>query len=359
MPQSVVRGNPITGRANYLDSSNTLVTPTNPRVAVIDPSGTTVLDNQIPTPVSTGQYEFVYNVAADAQLGAWAFLFSGIVDGSPLTGYDTFTVIASGAIVIPGSGAQTCQPWATHEDACVPCDAYGVDPDELDIAMQVASDVLYNLTGRKYPGACTETIWPQAQWSEQFQLPPWWPYVPAFSFCACHQGRRTGCTGVSEIKLPGAPVNPQGITVMIEGDPFTDFSLDDHQYLRRTDGNSWPCCNGFTDDAGWSITFSHGAMPPIGGVKAAALLGCQLALAYNPGLLGDDDDRCKLPDRVTQVVRQGVTLTMLDPEALFDEGKTGIAAVDMWIESERLGNARRRATMIQPSKHRSVRRVGQ
>lgn len=107
---------------------------------------------------------------------------------------------------------------------------------------------------------------------------------------------------------------------------------------------------------GNSVTYSYGAEPPLGGIKAAAVLACQLALSADPAALRDG--RCRLPKRVTTISRQGVTLAILDTFSVFADGLTGIPEVDLWISTVRYGETHRRATMSDPTKLRRWTRFG-
>jgi hypothetical protein len=111
-----------------------------------------------------------------------------------------------------------------------------------------------------------------------------------------------------------------------------------------------------TEEDTWSVTYTFGQDPPLGGVKAAASLGCQLALGWQPETV----DQCRLPQRVTSYARQGVTLAVVDPLTLFADGLTGLTDVDLWVQSIMLGAARRRASVFVPGqpKH-GIRRPGQ
>lgn len=41
--------------------------------------------------------------------------------------------------------------------------------------------------------------------------------------------------------------------------------------------------------------------------------------------------KCRLPKRVQSISRQGVSMQMVDPVALFENMQTGISEVDLWI----------------------------
>lgn len=248
--------------------------------------------------------------------------------------------------------SSTCSPWATSGDACAPCNTYDFNTAELDEGMALASDVLFDLTGRRWPGLCDDVLRPCG-----YRQP---------GSCGCLDSRQCGCRRLSEVELPG-PVD--AITqVRIDGaviDPAR-YRVDDHRwlvYLPESDSaerQGWPCCQRIdlpaTDDDTWEVTYSYGMDPPPGGVRAAAQLGCQLALACSadPSAI----EQCQLPERVTTVVRQGITMAVLDPWTLFAGGQTGLADVDLWINSVRIGAKSRQATVFVPGQLGQHRRVG-
>lgn len=260
--------------------------------------------------------------------------------------------------------SSVCTAWADHEDACPPCDSYSFTEDQLDQAFLVASDVLWNLTGRRWPGVCTDRVWPTARYRGVDGPPRWWPGIAtrgpssAWGWCSCNRSRVFGCSSIPEIALPGRPVDPTSITVMIDGNSFTDFELYDHNKLTRTDGEGWPCCQNLLladDEPGtWSIAYSFGTLPPVGGGMAAASLGCELALAYW-GAAGDAG-KCRLPKRVQTITRAGTTIALLDPLKLFAEGLTGLPEVDLWVQSVKLGDGGRRGRLL--TRRSTLRRMG-
>lgn len=261
----------------------------------------------------------------------------------------------------------TCSPWVTSADAVAPCNTYDIDPVLLDQTMQMASDVLYGLTDRKYPGTCTDTIRPLASWRVSNRRPGWWAgdnygtRSNRFGYCACNRSPDYGCGTIPEVYLPGRPVHAASVEVVVDGQTFLDFRVDDGYKLVRTDGGNWRCCQRLelddTEDGTWSVTYNYGRTPPLGGLIAAAVLGSQLYLAV-PGAPGVEDKQSLLPKRITSIVRQGITLAVIDPLKLFADGLTGIPIVDLWVASDRLSSQRRPASVLVPGRGRSVRRVG-
>jgi hypothetical protein len=234
----------------------------------------------------------------------------------------------------------TCDPWASIADVGSPCDDYAFDVALLEDALQIASDVLFNLTGRQWAGECQQTIRPCG-----YRQP---------GSCGCLSSRTCSCRRLSELDLPGTVISVD--EVKIDGAVVAParYRVDDYVhlvYLPESDSaerQGWPCCQRLdladTEDDTWSITYSFGQYPPAGGVRAAAALGCQLALAFQPETI----EECRLPARVTSLSRQGMSMAIIDPLTLFADGLTGLTEVDLWVQSIMLGAKRRRAQVWVP-----------
>lgn len=247
-----------------------------------------------------------------------------------------------GVIADPTTTASglTCAPWATSGDVCAPCiDNADVD-DIIENQLQVASDILFLLSGRRWPGVCSDTVRPCAR-----------PMCGGSLSCACG--------GLSVVKL--GP-NLQAVSqVKLDGDVLlagTDYRVDtEHDELvkLRSTRNSWPCCQRLdladTEDDTFSVTYTFGSAPPSGGVAAAAELACELALSCTGG-------NCRLPKRVQSITRQGVTIALLDSFDVFERGMTGLPAVDLWLKSVNPHGISRRAKVVSPDTMQPTRRIG-
>lgn len=255
------------------------------------------------------------------------------------------------------------------------CQTYEADPAKMAEVLQFSSDVLYEISGRRWPGLCQTLVrplgaqpyvgaarWPADGFSPSIQL----VQRGIWTGCTCNRSVRTGCSNVPEIKLADRVVSITQVKIDGQVVPPTEYRLDDHRYLvglRQPDGSErfWPCCQREdlpdTEVGTFSVAFVRGGLPPVGGTIAAASLGCEFAKAL--GLLGDDAaKKCRLPRRVTSIVRQNVTVAVLDPLTLFQEGRTGLPEVDLWLESLRMGSTRRRATLVPMGRRRGTRRAG-
>lgn len=233
-----------------------------------------------------------------------------------------------------------CSAWATEADLPESCDTAAVKPDTLTQAFQLASSVLYNLSGRRWPGVCETTVRP------------------------CRSAR--GCDrcgyGISIVELPYGPV--LDITeVYLDGeivDP-SEYAVRDGRYvvaLRKPDGTrrTWPCCQDLsrplTEDGTFGVTYEYGGLPDSAGVTAAAVLAWEFAVSWTPNY----DYECRLPRRVQTITRAGVTMTLVDQMSMFGDGLTGVAEVDMWLSAVRYGQAHG-AQFIDPSRGPSATRT--
>lgn len=257
----------------------------------------------------------------------------------------------------------TCAPWATAADVCSPCDDYAIDVALLEDCLQMASDVLYILSGFRYSGTCTDVVRPVAgcdacgpEHVERDADGGAWLSSPCRRCGYPYRLRlpRTPVASVTEVKVDGVNLssarwrvdNYRDLVFVPESTSAAMQSWPTRQYLERP----------VTEEGTWRVTYTHGTAPPIGGIKAAAVLGCQLALACQPETIGD----CQLPSGATQIVRQGVTISVLDPTKLADlfrSGATGLPVVDLWLGAENKRATMRPASVRIPGRRRGFHRA--
>lgn len=258
-----------------------------------------------------------------------------------------------------------CAVWATVDDICSPCDDYDFPTSLLEDSLVVASDVLFELSGRQFPGSCSDTVRPCARRTPDDSFPNreviaygWTPYYYPWSGCGCNSSSRCSCAGLSQLTLGAYPIT--SITeVKVDGvvlDPSA-YDVHDYRYLVRIDGENWPCCQDLTLDSDqdntFEVSFTYGTLPPSPGVRAATDLACQLALSCSPETVGE----CTLPQRVTSITRQGVTMVVLDPFDFLEDGRTGVYTVDLFLKTYNPNGLRRPAQVISPDIGKRVRRV--
>lgn len=268
-----------------------------------------------------------------------------------------------------------CESWVNADSAVLcngPCAE--IDVYVLDECIEVASEFLFELSQRKYPGVCTDNPRPCTQpsgreiWEQRIE------YYGDISYwrggCGCNRGPGCGCTTLSEIKLGARPiVGVDQVILAFDSNPdwpespILDpmyYRVDNRQRLVRLpnlDGShpGWPCCQRIESEAGeehtFEVTFRYGRTPPKMGQRAATDLACQLALACT------QNKQCKLPDRMASIVRQGVSMVLIDPFQFFDKGKLGIWSVDAFLATVNPRGYRGFAQIVSPDLHRSVRRT--
>lgn len=241
-----------------------------------------------------------------------------------------------------------CENWPGYWT----CDLNTYTPELTGYAVGAATRILWALSGRRF-GLCTATLRPCAddchegagypfygswEWRTGYAMPPWDFY--RLPYCGGGCTGHCSCTVLSEVRLP-APVDSV-TAVKVDGvvlDPSA-YRLDGGGRLVRTDGLRWPRCNNlnFGDDhqGTWSVTALFGEPVPDSGRLAMGELVCEIAKA------GSGVD-CRLPPAVTQLVRQGVTISVPDFGQILLHGRTGLYLVDMFLASENPKSIQQRA----------------
>jgi hypothetical protein len=215
-------------------------------------------------------------------------------------------------------------------------------------ALSLATEVLWAFTGHRF-GLCPVTVRPcrqpiRCRWSgwsgygwnagayqsgsvlQPYVLDGLWRNGcgGCGSECGCNQQCVIRLSGplyaVTQVMTGGAVV-PDTAWVVYNG---TTTPL-----LVRTDDECWMHCQNMTqpDDGAdaLAVTYLKGTPVPNTGRAACGILASEIAKAC-VGASG-----CRLPTRVSQVVREGMTLSFIDPLSLYQQGRTGIPEVDMWI----------------------------
>lgn len=262
-----------------------------------------------------------------------------------------------------GPQAGVCSSWITVEDRCSPC-TDAISDEEFEKWMLPASNIVYNLSGRQFPGVCeVDPIRPCAAHVTQRRIdskPPGWH--PTWGVCGC--GGPCSCAGNREIALGYYPID-EILEVKIDGEVLdpSEYRLDNWRTLirlRDPDGRNpgWPTWQELDlddDQPGtWSVLLSWGREPPPEGVRAAAVLACELAMSCSPDLAGE----CRLPKNVTSVTREGVTIVMSPSDFLDKDGKTGLWEVDLFIRSVNPQRSQQNASVWAPGLGTKVRRPG-
>lgn len=234
--------------------------------------------------------------------------------------------------VPPASRSQVlCTAWASPAD--VPETRRSLlSNEEWEQFLMQASEILWMLSGRRFYGAgCEEVVTLRSH-------PPGagqgsWPYHKSWGNCGCwaSAGWYNGVIvpnydwagshyGAMAVRLPRDPVTITEVTH--NGQPFTAWRVTRSGYLERTDGASWDVCGDSTD-----VVYTFGEPPGEAGVQAAVELAVQMAL-YRVG-----SGECELPQRLSSVTRQGISVTVLDPQDFLKDGHVGLYFVDLFLTS--------------------------
>lgn len=264
-----------------------------------------------------------------------------------------------------------CAPWISAADAASCGEAAGLDDVQTGRVAMFASEVLYVLSNRQWPGVCPRTVRPapvgrnwhficvpleRAWWAAQMggsnSWAPWLPNDIAILQSTWPFRDR------DSLRLPG-PVT--SITSVIEDNVTllpSMYVLEGRSTIRRLDGLFWPIDQDLTrapttlppaptadnpnPPPAWSIAYQWGAAPPDSGVIACNSFFCEIALA----LAGSDS--CSLPwaGAVATMSRQGLTVNYGALHDQFVNGYVGLADVDLWLNMARGGPWRPRKPRV-------------
>lgn len=231
-------------------------------------------------------------------------------------------------------------PWVDKTDLCPggTCAEGFPDDDEIAAACWLASVVLYEFSGQRWPGPAEELLRPCG-------------YRTADA-CGCGlMSWDCCCGGYRTVVLPSTPVI-EVIEVKIAGEIIDPdrYLLAGNELIYQPETETaarqdWPCCQRLdradTEPDTWSIRYSWGANPPADAVLPAKILATELAKSRGPKV-----GSCRLPQRITNITRQGVSMAILDPLTLFKGGQTGIPEVDLWLGAMAFGANRRPARVF-------------
>lgn len=203
-----------------------------------------------------------------------------------------------------------------------------------EAAIEIATAVLYERTGRRWHGVQEQSFRPSAQDpDDNFLIPNWvesWGTLP--------------CSPSDTIDFPVFPVKSV-VEVRVDGTvvPSSAYQLQDSRRLVRVDGSDWPCSQDLSLPATQLGTFEvklvHGVEPPEAGKYCCAVYAAELAKAFC-------NLDCALPQRTQYVTRQGVSALVMDPLNVIFRGMVGLPTVDSWIRSVNPHGRRKRSLVV-------------
>lgn len=222
-------------------------------------------------------------------------------------------------------------------------------------AAQVASYLLWAMSGRKYSGETTVTerytctlrnnrMGPSTKTNSPVLFGGDVYNIPSGDYDEYSELSADGMSPDARIRLRGRPItkihsirNRNGLVL----DP-SSYYLVDHSTIHIAAGTPWTPCN-------TEITYSYGTPVPVAGKMAARKLAIEFARLWN------GDEMCELPQRVTSVSRQGVSYTILDNQEFIDELRTGLYEIDLFLKVVNPDNARRKSRVFSPDQPRARR----
>lgn len=200
----------------------------------------------------------------------------------------------------------------------------------------VGAAAMWAATGRRFD-QCSQIARPVlacAHWSEVDMIangsPPTyidsnlWVGLPGWGLC-CQEidparARLKGpVNSITSVTIDGVVVAP------------ANYRLDEGWWLVRTDGGQWPWWQNIDLPSGAVGTFvvSYKQGVPIPAVLLAASGTYALEVARSV----HDSTLCRLPSRASSITRQGITIELIDPTVLLQNGLTGISDIDALIQA--------------------------
>lgn len=236
-----------------------------------------------------------------------------------------------------------CEPWPFDPSCCDVPD--GVKQSDIDRWRQVATSILFFLSGRRWGPSCPLTVRPCGRSCIEALLPltpsgyrgPQTggrvPYLHdgAWFNAVCGCTTDCSCTQLCSLRLVG-PVHDV-VEVLVDGVvlPPEAYRVDSANMLIRLDGECWDACQDLqappTEPGTAAVTYRVGLPLDAAAIAAVSELTCHLLKGCNGGSCGCGVSR----QNVSRVQRQGVTLEMADIGLLYREGRTGLPVTDMWL----------------------------
>lgn len=247
----------------------------------------------------------------------------------------------------------------------------------LNDALRFASEVLFNLTGRQFPGVarthCRPVArpegWDARSWGAATPFAYWNSWGSSYSMgygaaSAPALGYHMGNGYPAEVALnyPVLRVDEvkiDGIVIPGPSDALPEYRIDDYRLLVRmrptseslpTARGGWPHWQALwlpdTELGTFSVTYHYGAPPPQAGVTAAEVFAVELAL----DMVGADN---RLPARIREISRQGETVALIDSLEALQKGWTGIPICDYFIAATNPSRLARRGSVWSPDMGRN------
>lgn len=200
-----------------------------------------------------------------------------------------------------------------------------LDLAKMQICADAAAEFIWEKTGQRF-GYCPVIVRPCPSPFAKSVYPLWDGVDWRQTGCGCRQ--KCDRRGPSIIHLPGPVYEVTLVEVDGECVPETEWSVEG-DYLYKADCTPWPVQNllcPLGQPNTWSVEYLRGYAPPAGTALAVGMLAKEFFNACGKG-------KCRLPNRVQSIVRQGVNMQIINTKEILDEGLTGIPEVDFFIRT--------------------------
>ena len=236
-----------------------------------------------------------------------------------------------------------CSGWDVIFSEC--CPEVSGSAELQQAGAEYGAFTMWAATGRRF-GLCPRVTRPCGRWCANNQGTyghywsegTWMPYVFAGAWrnCWCGCNGMAGCCSCEpdcQVWLPGPVASITSVTVDgVVVDPAT-YRVDNGRWLVRTHNQStsdcWPQCQDMNLNEGpgtFIVEYMQGIPVPSVLRRAAGELACEWIKSCQ-GL------PCRLPQRITSIARQGISISMVPVEDLLRNGLTGVFTVDQLIRS--------------------------
>lgn len=214
-------------------------------------------------------------------------------------------------------------------------------------ATAIATRVIYELLGRRW-------VWPAITTTESVELDPWPNTIilqgrPVIEVHSVMQTFPDGMalpleyTVENKHRVRLTKYSPMGVGSILNGDPsfyssslVTQHSLLDPRQVGQLYLSPIP-------PRRIAVTYTYGSPPPPEIAWAIDTYAHEIALAMS------GSDECRLPEGVTSISRQGVSMTLMPSDSFLDAGRTGITEVDSMLRNFNPSRAKRPARVYSPT----------
>lgn len=188
-------------------------------------------------------------------------------------------------------------------------------------AEEIASRTMYELLGRRW-------VWPAVTTTETVEMTPGQRIISL-------QGRPV--IDVDSVVVEGST---DELPYMLENKYRIRLARAAIPYTPSLGGRAYPTLGGCVGGTRVSVTYQYGSEPPLDVAYAIEVLRNELTLGMT------EDEECRLPQRVTSIQREGISMSILDAQDFLDDGRTGIEEIDAVLAKYNSAKAKRPARVF-------------